>query len=55
MTQSIKSTNSNLFNLFLRGHYGRAVMMNLKAMLLVAIVLAAAACYEAMEVILMNR
>jgi hypothetical protein len=35
--------------------YGRALMMNLKAMLLVAIVLATAACYEAVEVILMSR
>jgi len=32
--------------------YGRALMMNLKAMILVAIVLATAACYEAAEVIL---
>ena len=30
-------------------------MMNLKAMILVAIVLATAACYEAVEVILMSR
>ncbi len=35
--------------------YGRALMMNLKAMALVALVLATAACYEATEVILMSR
>ena len=35
--------------------YGRALLMNLKAMILVAIVLATAACYEAVEVILMSR
>ncbi len=35
--------------------YGSALMMNLKAMALVAIVLAIAACYEATEVILMSR
>ena len=35
--------------------YGRALMMNLKAMMLVAIVLLTAACYEAVEVILMSR
>jgi hypothetical protein len=35
--------------------YGRALLMNLKAMLVVAAVLLVAACYEATEVILMNR
>jgi hypothetical protein len=35
--------------------YGLALLMNLKAMILVAIVLGVAACYEAVEVILMNR
>jgi hypothetical protein len=35
--------------------YGRAALMNLKAMVVVAIVLGIAACYEATEVILMNR
>ncbi len=35
--------------------YGRALLVNLKAIILVAIVLATAACYEALEVILMSR
>ena len=35
------------------GRFGRAVVLNLKASVLVAIVLAVAACYEAVEVILM--
>ena len=35
--------------------YGQALLMNLKAMPLVAAVLAVAACYEAVEVILMSR
>ena len=35
--------------------YGRALVMNLKAMIVVAVVLAVAACYEAVEVILMAR
>ena len=39
----------------LRHRYGRALMMNAKALILVAIVLAAAACYEAAEVILLSR
>jgi hypothetical protein len=39
----------------LSGRYGRALLINLKAMTLVAIVLFTAACYEATEVILMMR
>jgi hypothetical protein len=35
--------------------YGRALVTNLKAMIVVAVVLAVAACYEAVEVILMAR
>jgi len=37
------------------GRYGRVLMLNLQAMLLVAAVLATAACYEAVEVILMSN
>ena len=39
----------------LPGRYGRALLLNLKALTLVALVLLAAACYEATEVILMMR
>jgi hypothetical protein len=39
----------------LLGRYGRALLLNLKALTLVALVLLAAACYEATEVILMMR
>jgi hypothetical protein len=39
----------------LPSRYGRALLINLKAMTLVAVVLLAAACYEATEVILMMR
>jgi hypothetical protein len=35
--------------------YGNALLMNLKAMSLVALVLVIAACYEAVEVILMSK
>jgi hypothetical protein len=35
--------------------FGRVLLLNLKALTLVALVLAVAACYEATEVILMNR
>ena len=35
--------------------FGEALVLNLKANVLVAIVLAVAACYEAFEVILMSR
>lgn len=35
--------------------YGRALLINVKGNLVVAIVLAVAACYEAIEVILMSR
>jgi hypothetical protein len=41
--------------LALSSRYGRALLINLKAMTLVAVVLLAAACYEATEVILMMR
>jgi hypothetical protein len=39
----------------LTSRYGRALLINLKAMTLVAVVLLAAACYEATEVILMMK
>ncbi len=39
----------------LMNRYGRALLVNLKAMILVALVLVTAACYEATEVILMIR
>jgi hypothetical protein len=35
--------------------FGRVILLNLKANILIALVLAVAACYEATEVILMNR
>jgi hypothetical protein len=35
--------------------YGRALLINVKGSLVVAIMLAVAACYEAVEVILMSR
>jgi len=37
------------------GRYGRAVLLNVKACLLIAVVLMAAACYEATEVIMMMK